>query len=118
MPHRHHALTHYVIAGDTPVLVHNTGPCLGPVQNPSRGSTARRPHVDWEEDLLLEVRHNPEAGERLVRVPQTDPRWPADKGWQKMTQTIDDVEIHYQYQTTTGAVDDLKVKDWVPGAVD
>jgi hypothetical protein len=53
-----------------------------------------------------------------VKVPQTDPRWPADKGWQKMTQTIDGVEIHYQYQTTSGAVDDLKVKDWVPGAID
>ncbi|MFG1891080.1 RHS repeat-associated core domain-containing protein [Micromonospora sp. NPDC049051] len=110
--------TYYVVAGKTPVLVHNTGPCLGPVQNPSRGSTARRDHVDWEEDLLLEVRHNPAAGERLVKVPQTDPRWPADKGWQKMTQTIDGVEIHYQYQATTGAVDDLKVKDWVPGAAD
>ncbi len=35
-----------------------------------------------------------------------------------MTRTIDEVEIHYQYQATTGAVDDLKVKDWVPGAVD
>nr|WP_280839695.1 Hint domain-containing protein [Micromonospora sp. A200] len=108
--------TYYVLAGNTPVLVHNTDPCLGPVQNPSRGSTARRDHVDWEEELLLEVRENPAAGVELWKVPQTDPRWPRDKGWVKMEQTIDGIDVHYQYQITTGAVDDLKVKDHMPGA--
>ena len=108
--------TYYVLAGRTPVLVHNTDPCLGPAQNPSRGSTARRDHVDWEEELLLEVRGNPEAGVELWKVPQTDPRWPRNKGWTKMEQTIDGVDVHYQYQRTTGAVDDLKVKDHIPGA--
>jgi Pretoxin HINT domain len=106
--------TFYVLAGETPLLVHN----CGPVQNPSRGSTARRDHVDWEEELLQEVRDNPGVGQRLGKVPQTDPRWPAEQGWEKMEQRIDDVDIHYQYQRTTGAVDDLKVKDLVPGATD
>jgi hypothetical protein len=108
--------TYYVFAGNASILVHNTESCFGPVQNPSRGSTARRDPVDWEEELLLEVRGNPESGVELWKVPQTDPRWPRDKGWVKMEQTVDGVDIHYQYQTTTGAVDDLKVKDHIPGA--
>jgi hypothetical protein len=112
--------TYYVFSGTTDVLVHNCdfhpAPTHGPQQNPSRGSTARREHTEWEEELLQEVRANPEGGTELWRVPQTDARWPREDGWIKMEQTVDDVDIHYQYQQGTGAVDDLKVKDFIPGA--
>ncbi|MEU4420220.1 RHS repeat-associated core domain-containing protein [Actinoplanes sp. NPDC024001] len=91
-------------------------PRLGPVQNPSRGSTARRQPTEWEEEYMHQVRENPEAGEELWGVPQTDSRWPRSAGWVKMEQTIDGVVIHYQYQRGTGAVDDLKPKDFIPGA--
>jgi hypothetical protein len=41
-----------------------------------------------------------------------DPRWEADDGWVKMEQTVDGVEVHYVYNTRTGATDDFKFKDW------
>lgn len=39
-----------------------------------------------------------------------DPRWLAEDGWVKMSQNINGTEIHYVYNTITGAVDDLKFK--------
>jgi filamentous hemagglutinin len=37
-----------------------------------------------------------------------DPRWPASAGWVKMRQNINGIEIHYMYNTNTGAADDFK----------
>ncbi len=40
----------------------------------------------------------------------TDPRWPGSDGWQKMSQNINEIEIHYVYKPITGQVDDYKFK--------
>ena len=37
-----------------------------------------------------------------------DSRWPGADGWVKMQQIEGDVNIHYVYNTITGAVDDFK----------
>jgi hypothetical protein len=57
------------------------------------------------------VRANAQYGNRLP-VNMSDPRWPADDGWVKMEQTVKGVEVHYVYNTRTGATDDFKFKDW------
>ncbi|MFC6020626.1 hypothetical protein ACFP2T_31190 [Plantactinospora solaniradicis] len=36
--------------------------------------------------------------------------------WTKMEQAIDGVDVHYQYERSAGVIDDLKVKDHIPGA--
>ena len=87
---------------------------MGPHQNVSLGSTATRTDLaEWEIDAMKAVQANPEGGVVLSRVRMTDPRWHGDKGWVKMSQEIDDVEIHYVRNTHTGEVDDFKVKDWM-----
>jgi RHS repeat-associated protein len=48
---------------------------------------------------------NPKAGDTIIKDLQ-DPRWP---GWQKMEQVINDVKIHYNFDTVTGAVEDVKI---------
>jgi filamentous hemagglutinin len=50
---------------------------------------------------------NPAAGLQS-RLRMTDPRWPAEQGWVKMSQNVNGVEIHYVLNTATGAVDDFK----------
>ena len=40
----------------------------------------------------------------------TDGRWLAEDGWVKMAQNVGGVEIHYNLNTFTGAVDDFKFK--------
>ena len=57
------------------------------------------------------VKENPEYGNRLL-LTMKDSRWPAEDGWVKMEQTVDGVEVHYVYNTRTGAADDFKFKDW------
>lgn len=104
-----------MLAGSTAVLVHNCGdtpaPSMGPHQNVSLGSTATRTDLaPWELGAMKAVQANPQ-GVVLSRVRMTDPRWHSDKGWVKMSQEIDDVEIHYVRNTYTGEVDDFKVKD-------
>lgn len=41
----------------------------------------------------------------------TDSRWPAADGWIKMTQNINEIEIHYLFNNRTQEVDDFKFKD-------
>jgi hypothetical protein len=119
-----HIHTYYVIAGSTPVLVHNVGPGCGArfvvssdgeitdLRPPSRGSTGRiTPGGVNEQQALDLVTENPQYGNRLP-VDMTDPRWPAGDGWVKMEQTVNGVEIHYVYNTETGVADDFKFKDW------
>jgi filamentous hemagglutinin len=42
----------------------------------------------------------------------SDPTWLAEDGCVKMSQTIDDMEIHYVYNFETRMADDFKFKDW------
>jgi hypothetical protein len=44
----------------------------------------------------------------VLRIQLNDPRWPASQGWVKMAQNIRGIEIHYNYNTITGAIDDIK----------
>ena len=117
----HH--TYHVVAGDTPVLVHNSNcptarfevDSNGVVTDrnpPSRGSTVRTTPGGANEAKAMElVQEYPEYGNRLP-LTMNDPRWPADDGWVKMEQTVNGVEIHYVYNTSTGVADDFKFKDW------
>jgi filamentous hemagglutinin len=62
-----------------------------------------------EQIAMQQVVSNPAAGQEL-RVPMTDPRWPASDGWVKMAQNVNGVEVHYVRNTNTGAVADFKFK--------
>ncbi len=121
--------TYYVLAGSTPVLVHNSGPCptarfvtdangvtidLKPL---GRGSTGRTAPNSLNEQLAMEtVVANPMAGRVIpLKKGMTDPRWMGSDGWVKMTRRVNmgaegDVEIHYVMNTITGHVDDYKFK--------
>lgn len=121
--------TYYVLAGSTPVLVHNSGPCptarfvtdangvtidLKPL---GRGSTGRTAPNSLNEQLAMEtVMANPMAGRVIpLKKGMTDPRWDGSDGWVKMTRRVNvgaegDVEIHYVMNTITGHVDDYKFK--------
>ncbi|MBC2826890.1 hypothetical protein EYY47_03600 [Enterococcus faecalis] len=63
-----------------------------------------------EELAMYEAMANPGNG-RELKGKNTDPRWPAKEGWKKTTQHINGVEVHYQYNPKTGAIDDVKIKD-------
>src|SRR4029077_4334593 len=79
----------------------------GPHEN-SRGSTGRSAPANLKEQLAMEqAMSDPEAGVQLP-LSMSDTRWPASDGWVKMSQDINGVEIHYVYNTSTGAVDDFK----------
>lgn len=100
------AEAHTFFVGDGQWLVHNQ--CNpGPL---GRGSTGRSTPNDLREQLALEaVLADPAAG-RQLRVNMTDPRWPAQDGWVKMAQNHSGIEVHYTYNTVSGAFDDLKFK--------
>jgi len=53
---------------------------------------------------------NPAGGEQLKNITLGDPRWTPDAGWVKMRQNVNGIEIHYVYNTKTGAVADFKFK--------
>lgn len=65
---------------------------------------------------MHQVRSNPLNGARdlsqLDRNPiiMTDSRWPASKGWVKMSNNVNGIEIHFVYNKITGAFDDFKFK--------
>lgn len=52
---------------------------------------------------------NSEKG-KVLEGKNTDPRWPAEEGWEKRTQNINGKEIHYQYNPKIGQIDDFKFK--------
>lgn len=75
----------------------------------SAGSTGRTAPNNLKEQLAMEqVKANP-SGTKLP-IEMNDPRWPANQGWVKMSETVNGVEIHYVENTATGAVDDFKFK--------
>jgi len=55
----------------------------------------------------------PTGGKQIVApAKMNDPRWPGSEGWEKIYQNINGVEVHYNYNTRTGAIDDAKFKDY------
>lgn len=71
-------------------------------------STGRTEAANLSEQLAMEsAQADPEAGLSLP-VTMTDPNWPASAGWIKMAQNINGVEIHYVYNTVSGAAADFK----------
>lgn len=62
-----------------------------------------------EKLAMEEVMTNPAKGMSLEGK-NTDPRWPAEEGWEKWVQNVNGIEIHYQYNPITGEFDDVKIK--------
>lgn len=108
-----------MVAGDTPVLVHNSN-CprfavdsngvATEIQPLGRGSTGRTAPNSLNEKLAMEQAMSNSTGGNIVplRNGMTDPRWPGSDGWVKMSQNVNGVEIHYVRNTITGQVDDFK----------
>jgi RHS repeat-associated protein len=76
-------------------------------------STGRTEPTNLKEKLAMEqARSNPAAGTEIpLKKGMTDPRWPASKGWVKMRQNVNGVEVHYLRNRRTGEVADWKFKD-------
>ncbi len=47
---------------------------------------------------------------RTLSIDLTDPRWPSSEGWVKKSYRVNDIEIHYVYNTVTEFADDFKFK--------
>jgi RHS repeat-associated protein len=77
----------------------------------SKGSsTGRNTPSNLTEQLAMEqAMSNPQGGIR-VPITMTDPRWPTNQGWIKMSQNINGVEIHYVLNKLTGIAEDFKFK--------
>ncbi|MEV4334159.1 RHS repeat-associated core domain-containing protein [Streptomyces sp. NPDC049597] len=77
-----------------------------------RGSTGdSTPRSLKEQMAMAQVTSNPAGGYVVpLKKGMTDPRWEGKDGWQKMTQNVDGIEIHYVYNPMTGQVDDYKFK--------
>jgi filamentous hemagglutinin len=58
---------------------------------------------------MQEAMSNPTAG-KVLDVTMTDPNWPGSAGWVKKAQNVNGIEIHYVYNSETGAVADFKFK--------
>lgn len=83
-----------------------------PAGQAGRGQSKGGKHVpeNLKEELgMEEVISNPDNGRELVGK-NTDPRWPANEGWEKRVQNVNGTEIHYEYNPLTGEVDDVKIK--------
>lgn len=77
----------------------------------SFGSTGRVEAASLREKLAMdEAKSRPSAGTVLTSLSMRDARWPASRGWVKMAQNINGVEVHYVYNTRTGVADDFKFK--------
>lgn len=61
-----------------------------------------------EPTTLEEAMRNPQAGKELEGR-NKDIRWPKEEGWQMAAQNVNGKEIHYQYNTRTGEIDDVKI---------
>jgi hypothetical protein len=77
-----------------------------------KGSTGRTTANNLTEQLAMkEVKSNPLAGAKeLTSVKMSDSRWLVNDGWVKMSKNVNGVEVHYVYNTKTGAFDDFKFK--------
>ncbi|MBN1607546.1 MAG: hypothetical protein JW940_12995 [Polyangiaceae bacterium] len=78
----------------------------------AKGTTLAR---SLRESLAIkQAMANPTAGQQ-VRIVLKDGRWPASQGWVKMQQIVKSggregpINVHYVYNTVTGAADDFKI---------
>jgi RHS repeat-associated protein len=105
----------YVVTMAAAILVHNNNcdtPQEGDQGYQSRGSTGRTTSGGANEARAMDyAKQYPQYGD-VLPVNMSDPRWQAEDGWVKMSQTIDGVEIHYAYNLATAVADDFKFKDW------
>src|SRR6185312_6325010 len=91
--------------------VNQEGKTHGASTRTSAGSTGRTAPANLNEQLAMkQVRSNVSSGTVLINVKMTDARWPASAGWVKMSQNVNGVEIHYNYNTITKATADFKFK--------
>lgn len=61
---------------------------------------------------MTQARSDPEQGEVIkLKDKMKDKRWESDKGWEKMRQRHNGVEIHYVRNKYTHEVDDFKIVD-------
>ena len=75
------------------------------------GSTGRTEAATLREKLAMDqAMSRPSSGTVLNGISMRDVRWPASRGWVKMTQNVNGIEIHYVYNPTTGMADDFKFK--------
>jgi RHS repeat-associated protein len=97
---------HTFFVGPSESLVHNCAMPLG------KGSTGRSMPANLEEQLMRDqVFMNPAGGTQIPNINMGDPRWPASDGWVKMMDTSPGgIEVHWVYNTLTGAFDDFKFK--------
>jgi len=88
----------------------------GGVQVLGRGSTGTTVANSLFEQIAMKiVRWDPLDGATRVPIPMTDTRWDAVDGWIKMQRIVtsitgEKVNIHFVYNTITGAFDDFKFK--------
>lgn len=60
---------------------------------------------------MKEAMSNPQNGTVLEIVKMNDSRWPKSEGWEKISQKIGDVEIHFVRNKFASLVDDFKFKE-------
>jgi RHS repeat-associated protein len=94
-------------AAQQPEKLRNT---YGPqsTANLAKGTTLPR---NLKEQLAAEqAKMDPTAGfEIIIKGGMKDSRWPGSDGWVKMEQRVNDVTVHYNYNTMSGAVTDVKI---------
>ncbi len=94
-------------AAQQPEKLRNT---YGPrsTANLAKGTTAPR---NLKEQLAAEqAKMDPTAGiEKRITGGMKDPRWPGSDGWVKMEVKVNDVTVHYNYNTVSGVVEDVKI---------
>ncbi len=83
-----------------------------------RGSTASLSKgtavaTTLREQLAVEQAMGRAAQGTPLPIKMTDPQWPASEGWVKMQQIVkpggEPINVHYLFNTVTGAVDDFKI---------
>lgn len=75
------------------------------------GSTGRTSPNSLKEQLAMtEVRSAPAGTPVPMRDPMGDARWLGSEGWEKMSQKVAGIDIHYVRNLISGAVDDFKFK--------
>lgn len=94
----------------------NTG-VGNPVKIAGRGSKGRiAPNTLKEQMAMHQVKSDPLNGAvNLSKLKKTiiiqDSRWKASEVWVKMSNNVNGVEIHFNYNTITGEFDDFKFKN-------